>query len=358
MLPHHHPDAVVVYGASGHTGSFIVRELIEKGLRPMLSGRNRAKLEALSAAHGGLEIRAASLDDSFGLDEALRGTAAVINAAGPFAFTVAPLVDAAIRARVPYLDVAAEADISAATIADYGERARAAETALIPATAFFGGLGDLLATVAMGDWPQVDEITLAYALSSWIPTRGTRATIEAGGVRRGGQRLAFTNGRLELRSDAAPVAEWDFPAPIGRQAVLAEFTTADSVTIPRHLNTRAITEYMTLAPLSDISGPEMSPTEAVDARGRSAQIFLLQAVARLGSRRRTAIARGQDIYAVSAPLVVEAVRRLLLHPGKWRGVVTAGELGDARSYLEALSPRHLSLEVASEEAARDPLSAG
>lgn len=346
-MSHDQPrQAILVYGAYGHTARFIIDELIEKGFEPVLSGRDRRKLEAVSAAHGGLKVRAASLDDPMALDRALHGGAAVINAAGPFAFTVAPVVDAAIRARVPYLDIAAEPDVSAATITDHGERARAASIALVPATGFYGGLGNLLATVAMGDWPQADDITLAYSLSSWKPTQGTRTTIEAAEARRGGRRLVLSNGRLELRNDAGPVAEWNFPAPIGRQAVVAEFTTADSVTISRHLRTRAITEYMTSAPLKDLSDPDMSEPKPVDARGRSAQTFLLEAVVRFGAQQRTAIARGQDIYAVSAPLVVEAVRRVLLSPQRWRGVVTAAELGDARSYLETLTPEHLRLEIA------------
>lgn len=345
MAPGNPIQSILVYGAYGHTGRFIIGELIERGFRPVLSGRDRRRLEAASAAHGGLEVRAASLDDPIALDHALQGAGAVINAAGPFAFTVTPVVDAALRARVPYLDVAAESDVTAATIADHGERARAAGIALVPSAGFYGGLGDLLATAALGDWLQADEITLAYSLSSWKPTQGTRATIEAADLRRGGQRLVFANGRLERRSDAAPTAEWSFPAPIGRQAVVAEFTTADCVTISRHLRTRAITGYMTLAPLRDLSAPEVSPPEAVDGRGRSAQTFLLEAVVRFGPRKRTAIARGQDIYAVSAPLVVEAVRRLLLNPQQWRGAVTAAELGEARSFLETLTPRHLELEV-------------
>jgi hypothetical protein len=40
---------------------------------------------------------------------------------------------------------------------------------------------------------------------------------------------------------------------------------------------------------------------------------------------------------------VQALQRLLLQPQRWRGVVTAGELGDARSYLEALVPQHLTV---------------
>jgi NAD(P)-dependent dehydrogenase (short-subunit alcohol dehydrogenase family) len=337
------PPAILVYGANGHTGRFIVRELGARGMRPVLSGRNREQLNAMSAAQGGLEVRAAQLDEPHALRQALTGMDAVINAAGPFSFTAAPVIDAAIQARIPYLDIAAETDITAATIANHGERARLAGVPVVPAAGFYGGLGNLLATSAMGNWDRADEIVLAYSLSSWKATVGTRATIESGQTRRGGRRLVFTNHGLELRSDDAPTTEWNFPSPIGRQAVAAEFTTADCVTISRHLQAGAITEYMTLAPLKDLSDPDLSPPVAVDEQGRSAQTFLLQAVVRRGDQRRSAIARGRDIYALSAPLVVEAAQRLLLSAPRRHGVVTTAELGDARAYLESLAPRHLEL---------------
>jgi short subunit dehydrogenase-like uncharacterized protein len=343
-LNHAYPS-ILVYGAYGHTGRFIIAELINKGFTPVLSGTDRQKLAAVSSVYGGLEVRATSLDNPAELVRALTGTAAVINAAGPFAVTASRMIDAAIRARLPYLDIAAEPDVAAATIEHYAALALGAGVVLAPAIGFYGGLGNLLATAAMGDWPQADEITLAYALSSWKPTLGTRATIEAAEQRRGGQRLVFSNHRLELRSDEAPISEWDFPEPIGRQVVTAEFTTADSVTMSRHLKTRRVHEYMTVAPLRDHSDPDLSPPQAVDARGRSAQTFLVEAVVCRGTLQRRAVVRGQDIYAVTAPLVVEALRRLLAQPEQWHGVVSAGELGDARGFLNALAPEHLTLEI-------------
>ena len=343
MPPNDTHPRILLYGAYGHTARFIIAELINQGFTPVLSGRDPQKLAAVSSAHGGLEVRAASLDDPMALARALAGTAAVINAAGPFAITASPMVDAAIRARLPYLDIAAEPDVAAATIERHAAAALSAGIVLAPAIGFYGGLGDLLATAAMGDWPEADEIALAYALSSWKPTLGTRATIEAAEHRRGGQRLVFSNHRLALRDDDAPITEWNFPEPIGRQVVAAEFTTADSVTMSRHLTTRRIHEYMTLAPLADLSDPDQSPPQAVDARGRSAQTFLIEAVVCRDTVQRRAVVRGQDIYAVTAPLAVEAMRRLLAQPDQWHGVVGAGELGDARGFLSALAPEHLTL---------------
>lgn len=336
---------VAVFGASGHTGGFIVAELLRKGFRPVLSGRHLHRLNAVGVAHGGLPARAASTDAPVSLDQAIRGTAAVINCAGPFSVTAAPVIEAALRARIPYLDVVAEPDIAAATFDRYTARARDAGIAIVPAVGFYGGLGDLLATAAMGDWSQADEITLAYVLSSWKPTLGTRATIRAAEERRGGRRLVFSGGRLELRADSAPTTQWTFPAPIGTQPVVAEFTTADSVTISRHVKVKEVREYMTLAPLKDLSDPDLSPPSAIYDTGHSAQTFLIEAVVRSGGAERRAVASGRDIYAITAPLVVEATERLLASLGRVSGVVAAGELSDPRAFLEALSSEHLQLSL-------------
>src|SRR6266511_6130787 len=71
----------------------------------------------------------------------------------PIATTSAPVLDAALRARIPYLDITAEVEVVADTFAQYADRARDAGIVVVPAMAFYGGLGDLLATVAMDDWP-------------------------------------------------------------------------------------------------------------------------------------------------------------------------------------------------------------
>ena len=336
---------VAVFGGYGHTGAFIVAQLLRKGLRPILSGRDIHKLKTIAEAHGGLETRVASIDDPLSLDQAIDGATAVINCAGPFSVTSVPVIDAALRARMPYLDVVAEPDIAAATFERYADRARDAGVAIVPAAGFYGGLGDLLSTAAMGEWLQADEITLAYALNSWKPTLGTRATIKTAEERRGGRRLVFSGGRLELRADSAPTLEWTFPKPIGTQPVAAEFTTADSVTMSRHLAVKEIREYMTLAPLKDLSDPDLSPPSAVYASGHSAQTFLIEAVVRSDGAERRAIASGRDIYAITAPLVVEAAQRLLASGASVSGVVAVGELADARDFLKALSSEHFNAEL-------------
>jgi len=286
------------------------------------------------------------VDDAASLDFALDGTAAVINCAEPFARTAAPVIEAALRAKIPYLDVAAEVEAVADTFEQYATRARDAKIVIVPAMAFYGGLGNLLATAAMGNWSEADEICIAYALNSWKPTLGTRAASQVSRERRNGRRIVFAKGRMEFRNDDAPILDWTFPAPIGTQTVVGEFTTADSVMIPRHLRTSKIRSLMTLAPLKDLSDPDLSPP-AIDESGRSSQTFFVEVVARLGNVERRAAASGRDIYAITAPLVVEATTRVISILGEKAGVFAAGEIFDAPDFLRSLCPKHILFDIQS-----------
>jgi hypothetical protein len=60
---------------------------------------------------------------------------------------------------------------------------------------------------------------------------------------------------------------------------------------------------------------------------------------------RHAMASGRDIYAVSAPLVCEAVQRILDGAGGDAGAYAPGEIFEPASFLEALAPTHLNFEV-------------
>ncbi|MFF5004221.1 saccharopine dehydrogenase family protein [Streptomyces phaeochromogenes] len=341
-------QTVAVFGAYGHTGRFVVAQLLERGFVPVLSGRDAGRLGELAAAYGpGLDVRPASVDDAASLDRALAGTAAVINCAGPFATTAAPVIEAALRAGIPYVDVAAEIEANADTFAHFSDRARAAGAVIVPAMAFYGGLGDLLVTAAMGDWTTADEAHIAYGLNSWHPTPGTREAGRISGERRNGRRVRHTNGRLEYHSDALPTLKWHFPDPMGTRAVIGEFTMADVVTIPSHLTIPEVRTYMTVEAAGDLAAPDTPAPSAVDEHGRSDQTFLVDVVVRSGDTERHAVARGQDIYAVTAPLAVEAVHRILTGRTRTVGVASAGEIFDAPDLLRALAP-HISVEVEAE----------
>jgi hypothetical protein len=330
---------VTVFGAYGHTGRFVVSELLERGFTPILSGRDAAKLKEAGNAHPGSEVRVATVDDPTSLDRALSGAVAVINCAGPFIDTAGPVIDAALRVSVHYLDIAAEQAAVLAVFERFASAAQDAGVVVAPAMGFYGGLGDLLATAAMGEWHAADEICIAIALDSWKPTRGTRLT----GQRNPGRHFIFSNNTLE-RADPPPARKWNFPPPFGEQDMVG-LSLAETITIPRHLQTPEVRVYINLAPITDIRDPNTPAPTAADESGRSSQIFVMEAMARRGDAERRAVVRGRDIYAITAPIVVEATNRVVNGLPNRTGVVAAGEAFAAQAFLTSLSPTHLSFEM-------------
>ncbi len=183
--------ALLIYGANGYTGRLIVERAVSCGLRPILSGRNAAEIEAI-ARENGLEFRAASLDGAASLDAALAGCSVVIHAAGPFSRTSKPMVDACIRNRAHYLDITGEIAVfeTLASGARSAE-AKAAGVMLLPGSGFDVVPSDCLAAHLYQRLPTATWLTLAFSGGTGL-SRGTATTMvenidRGGAIRRAGK---------------------------------------------------------------------------------------------------------------------------------------------------------------------------
>jgi hypothetical protein len=329
----------LVYGAAGHTARFVVQALRSQGHTVLLAGRDEAKLKVAYPEISASQLRVVDIEDSASLQRVVAEASAVVNCAGPFADSAGPLLQAAVQARVHYVDIAAEQAVARHVFEQWGQQFEAAGVGAVPAVGFYGALGDLLATAAMGDWPEADAIDLYIALDSWHPTAGSRKT----GQRNAGRYLVYRDGQLQAPPATQPSTQWQFAAPFGEQQMVG-YTVADAVTVPHHLRVPDVSAWINETPLKELRNADTPPPQAVDASGRSAQQFRVEVVVRRGGAERRAAASGQDIYAVTAPLVAQAVTRLLAAPGQHKGGLSVGQLGDARAFLEALAPQHLVLD--------------
>jgi hypothetical protein len=325
----HAPVAVV--GANGHTGRFVVRELQRRGLPVVAVVRDAAK------APPGVPARVAGADDAAALDRAFAGCSVVINCAGPFLDSADAVAAAAVRAGCSYLDVTAEQASAQATFDEHDAAARAAGVAVIPAAGFYGGLADLLASALAGGEP-LDEVAVAVALDHWWPTAGTRIT----GVRNQVPRIVIEDGRRVAMALPAARSTWTFPGPEGATEMV-ELPFSEVVTISRHLRVRRLHAHLNARSLDELRDAATPPPSAVDAQGRSAQRFTMEVRVRDHAGTRSALARGQDIYAVTAPIVVEAAARLRAPSFEGRGALALGQAFDPGDFLRALAPAHLEL---------------
>jgi short subunit dehydrogenase-like uncharacterized protein len=124
----------MLFGAAGYTGTLIAEHALLSGHRPLLAGRSGSALAAL-AGRLDLPHRTVSLDDPAALSAALAEVDLVLNAAGPFLHTAAPLAEACLAAGVHYLDIGNELQVFAA-LYELDQRARQAGVAVIPGVGF------------------------------------------------------------------------------------------------------------------------------------------------------------------------------------------------------------------------------
>lgn len=325
------PERVMVYGATGHTGRFVVDELLRRGLTPVLAGRSAERLGAVGSGYEALDRRVVGLDDPDLLRQAVDGVGAIVNCAGPFADTALPVARAAVESGVHYLDITAEQPVVQGLYHELDAPARGAGVAVVPAMAFYGGLADLLVTAGLDGDSRADAVEVAIGLDRWWPTAGTRAT----GARTTATRLVIRNGALAPLASPAPTGTWWYPEPLGEQPVV-QLPFSEVIAIARHLDVSELRSYLNTAPLDDLRDAETPPPTAADEVGRSVQRFVMDVVVHRGADVSRVRASGRDIYAVTAPIIVEAAIRLL--DGRYRGpgAVAPAEAFDARDVLDAL----------------------
>jgi short subunit dehydrogenase-like uncharacterized protein len=332
---------VAVYGATGYAGRLVVAELVQRGITPIAIARNSKDLAA--ASFSGAEVlrrRQAFIEDARSLEWAIDAADAVINCAGPFVDTAFAVASAAIRTGIHYLDLCAEQSVTRQLMAKMATPARKAGIAVLPSVAFFGGLADLLISVALEDWEAADLIEIHIALDNWSPTDAMVASL------RHPRMFQHSAGPMDAEDVAADTNSrfWDFQYPFGRRKIM-EVPVSATALITRHIQVDAIRSYLSYGSLdtqvakTPEGWPDSSPT----------QNFAIEVAMFRGSERRRAVALGDNIYTLSAALICATVRDLLegrlIHPG----VHAPSEIFNARELLRALQPGHISIQVVSNQ---------
>ena len=105
-LPTNKP-VVAVFGATGHTGRFVIAELLRREMTPIAIARDAKALSKVTFPENVVR-RQATVDNTALLNQALHGAQAVTNCTGPFIDTADAIASAALRAGVHYVDICAE----------------------------------------------------------------------------------------------------------------------------------------------------------------------------------------------------------------------------------------------------------
>lgn len=230
----------MLYGAYGTTGRLVLDEALRRGHRPVLAGRDRARLEALGRATG-LVTRCVSLDDNAGMRQALAETCCVLLAAGPYHVTGPAMRGACVDARCSYLDVNGEiGDFRSALASDAD--ARTAGIAIIPGVGYGVVFAECLAAHVKEHLPSATSLRLSLATTtlgrSRAATLSRAATIAAGG-------FDIYRGSLRARAIASPT--WQMCLADGSRLRFAAAPLAELLAVQRSTGIANITTGIPLS---------------------------------------------------------------------------------------------------------------
>jgi saccharopine dehydrogenase (NAD+, L-lysine-forming) len=314
----------MIYGANGYTGRLVARLAAERGLRPVIAGRNAVTVGALAESLG-LERAVVDLDDQAGLRAILHDVAAVALCAGPFVRTAAPVIDACLATGTHYLDVTGELPVFDAVLAR-GAAAADAGVALVTGAGFDVVPTDCLAALLARALPGATHLELAFHAPGGA-SRGTAAT---------GLAMATEGGFL--RRDGVLVA-----APVGAPSRMVPFPSrprragavpwGDLVTAHHSTGIPNITVYSTLVGRSGrltALGPKLlrfrlvrdlatrvvgrRPAGPSDATRAATFVEVWGEVRDGAGGVRAAALTGPNAYDLTAASVLAAVDRLVERP--------------------------------------------
>jgi short subunit dehydrogenase-like uncharacterized protein len=338
------PD-VLLFGATGFTGRLTAHALAARGADFAIAGRSQARLTAVAETTGNPEIRVASVEDASALADALADVGVLITCVGPFVELGRSAVEAAIKARVHYVDSTGEGLFIQHLLEDFEGPARRAGIALAPALAFDAVPADVAATLA-SQGLRHPKLTLTYALPAHASlgtlTSALGVAASRGPWLRDGERVMVETGDHHRW---APM-----PPPLGPKPSIS-FPFAVGHLAPLHLPLRSLELFATTSGSQRIAlkaalpllravsaapggrGVEgvarlMRSSHGPDERRRPRSKWTILAEAHSGARWKNVALTGTDSYGLSAGLLASSALEMSKPGFEGAGVLApVGALG-------------------------------
>lgn len=180
----------LLYGSYGYTGELIADLAVQRGLRPLLAGRDAARLRS-QAERLELDYRVMTLEDRPALEAALKEAELVLHIAGPYHRTSRLMAEACLHTQRHYLDITGELVVFE-YLAGLDEQAKNSGVVLLPGVGFDIVPSDCLALYLKQRLPGAQHLMLATrSLGSGV-SQGTALTVvesmhHGGAIRERGQ---------------------------------------------------------------------------------------------------------------------------------------------------------------------------
>ena len=231
---------ILVIGGAGHIGSVIVSELhrLDSTAEITIADKNVEKAKEIAKMVGGdikiLHVDAAAEDS---LVNAIKGFDVAVSAIGPFHKFGVPILKAALRAGVNFVDINDDYDATEEALKLHEEAQERKVTALIGMGAT-PGITNLLARHGTRKLDKVSEIGTYWIWTAIDPTMGP-AIIDHYFHAITGMIPTYKNGEWVMVKALSEPEYYEFPKPIGSWEV-AHAGHPEPVTIPRYIKVKNV----------------------------------------------------------------------------------------------------------------------
>jgi saccharopine dehydrogenase (NAD+, L-lysine-forming) len=316
--------SLLIYGAYGYTGRLITQEAVDRGMEPVVAGRDAEKLGEVAREHG-LEQRVFSLDAPADVAAGLDGIDVVLHCAGPFVHTSAPMVAACLATGTHYLDITGEIEVFEA-VADRDDQAQEAGIMLCPGVGFDVVPTDCLARHLSERMPEAETLEIAFMGLGQI-SQGTALTSvenlgKGGKVRREGEIVTVPPAWTTREVDFGRGPKTVVSIPWGDVSTAYRSTGIPNVTAYTYLPSNAITflrlsRYLSwllnLAPVKALLKAlvRAQPAGPDEEQRRSGRTFVWGRVTDGQGEEAVARLSGPEGYTFTARTAVESARRVL-----------------------------------------------
>lgn len=342
-------NPVVLFGATGYTGRLIASKLVRSKIPFTAVGRNQERLERLVGSYKmQVPYKAANADDYDSVRKVLvRGTKVLINCVGPFVDHGKTVMQAAMDAKVHYLDTTGELYFMREAHWHFNDQAKKQKRLLVNAMAFEYSLGDFAAKMLIEKMKiPASLLEIFYYIPGFEASRGTKRSMIAAMNKpiygfEGGRLVEIKAGafrrNLHLKGRSKPMSALSFPG-------------GEVFMVPRHSKVRSVREYMVMS----VSAARLlygnSPRVLkASSKARAAEESLSGDGPTLAQRKdnkfkifmealddngkiQVCTVSGNDVYGLTASIICHGVRQILAKKHLGVGVLSPAQAFEEKAF--------------------------
>ena len=199
----------MIYGANGYSARIILKVASERGMKPIIAGRNRSEIDQLSSEHD-LDSRIFDLTSLDSVCKQISDIDILLNCAGPFSSTAEMMISASLNTSTHYIDITGEIDVF-----EYAhskdKQAKASNVVICPGVGFDVIPTDCLALMLKNELPSGTDLSLAFQpigskLSPGTAKTAVEGASKGGRIRKNGELhsvpLAYATRKIDFGSGA------------------------------------------------------------------------------------------------------------------------------------------------------------